>query len=276
MSLFAKMQPYAPLKFSTWCFGSLAKIKIPFLKNYFIRTFIRKYCVNMDEALDPNIESYADFNAFFSRRLKPGARIWAPLPALPSPVDGFISQIGPIEHETMIQAKGHDYTVEELLLDKALSERFQHGRFATLYLSPKDYHRVHMPLEGNLTAMTFVPGRVFSVNPETVNYHPKLFARNERLICHFETARGPMVIVLVGALNVASMFTVWEEKPIKFKTVKTIHYHPPKHFSREAEMGGFLMGSTAILLFPQGMIEWDAGLQPLAQIKMGERLGEVL
>jgi phosphatidylserine decarboxylase len=275
MSFFAKYQPYAPLKFSTWCFGTLAKIKFPWLKNYFIRKFIRKYQVNMDEALQPDINAYATFNDFFSRRLKPGARIWAPLPALPSPVDGFISQMGPIHDQTLVQAKGLDYTVSELLLDEALSERFQNGDFSTLYLSPKDYHRVHMPMDGNLTSMTFVPGRVYSVNPETVDHHPKLFARNERLICHFETSRGPMVIVLVGALNVASMFTAWESKPIKFSSVKNIPYHPPKPFKRGEEMGGFLMGSTAILLFAQGMIEWDAGLKPLDQIKMGERLGEI-
>lgn len=276
MSLFAKMQPYAPLRFSTWVFGFLAKIKIRFIKNYFISKCIRKYNINMDEAVEPNINAYENFNAFFSRRLKPDARPWAPLPALPSPVDGFVSQMGPIEHETIIQAKGLDYTVADLLLDEVFAERFQHGSFATLYLSPRDYHRVHMPMDATLTSMTFVPGRLFSVNPETVDHHPKLFARNERLVCHFETHRGPLAIVLVGALNVASMFTSWEPKPIRYSHIKTFHYHPPKPFKRGEEMGGFLMGSTAILLFPQGMVEWNADLKPLDQIKMGQALGMTL
>jgi phosphatidylserine decarboxylase len=276
MSLFVKMQPYAPLRFSTWCFGTLARIKIPFIKNYFIRKCIRKYDVNMDEVLNPDINSYENFNAFFSRRLKPEARTWAPAPALPSPVDGFISQIGKINHDSIIQAKGLDYTVEDLLVDKALAERFTGGDFATLYLSPRDYHRVHMPMDASLTAMTFVHGKYFSVNPETVDYHPKLFARNERLVCHFETQHGPMVIVLVGALNVSSMFTTWENGPIRHATLKTTQYQPPKPFKRGDEMGGFLMGSTAILLFPKGMIEWDKNLQPLQAIKMGQRLGEAV
>lgn len=273
MSLFAQSQPYLPLKFSTWCFGSLAKIKFPPLKNYFIRKFVRKYSVNMDEALQSDIHAYQTFNDFFSRRLKPGARVWASAPALPSPVDGFISQMGPIQGQTMIQAKGFDYSVEELLCDKAWADKFQDGSFATLYLSPRDYHRVHMPMDGNLVSMTFVPGRLFSVNTETVAHHPKLFALNERLVCYFETAHGPMCIVLVGALNVASMFVAWEEKPVKYDTIKTIDYHPPKHLAREAEMGGFLMGSTAIVLFPKGVVEWDEGLKSLDAIQLGQKLG---
>lgn len=276
MSLFVKMQAYAPLRFSTWCFGALARIEIPFIKNYFIRKCIRKYNVNMDEALVSDVNAYKSFNAFFSRRLKPQARVWAPLPALPSPVDGFISQMGNIEHHTIIQAKGLDYTVADLLVDPILAERFTNGTFATLYLSPRDYHRVHMPIDATLTAMTFVPGKYFSVNPETVDHYPKLFARNERLVCHFETAHGPMVIVLVGALNVSSMFTSWEEGPIRYSHIKTTHYHPPKHFKRTDEIGGFLMGSTAIALFPEGMVAWDKNLQPLEAIKMGQRLGELL
>lgn len=275
MSFFyKKVQPYAPLRFSTWVFGFLAKINIPFIKNYFIRKCIRKFDIDMNEAVEPNIEAYQNFNAFFSRKLQPSARTWAPLPALPSPVDGFISQIGSIDHETIIQAKGLDYTISDLLLDKSYSERFYHGNFATLYLSPRDYHRVHIPIEGNLSSMTFVPGRLFSVNPETVNHHPKLFARNERLICHFETVHGPMAIVLVGALNVASMFVSWEAEPIRYSDIKTFHYHPPKSFKRGDELGGFLMGSTAILLFGQGMIEWNADLKPLDQIKLGQALGK--
>lgn len=276
MSLFAKIQPYAPLRFSTWVFGTLATIKIRFIKNYFIQKCIRKYNVNMDEALESDINTYENFNAFFSRRLKPTARVWAPLPALPSPVDGFISQLGSIEHETIVQAKGLDYTISDLLVDKVLAERFNHGSFATLYLSPRDYHRVHMPMDASLTCMTFVPGRYFSVNPETVDHHAKLFARNERLVCHFETAHGPMVIVLVGALNVSSMFTSWEDGPIRHAHIKTSHYHPPKPFKRGDEMGGFLMGSTAIVLFPQGMIQWDTALKPLDQIKLGQKLGTIL
>jgi len=275
MSLFyKKVQPYAPLRFSTWVFGFLAQIKISLIKNYFIRKCIRKFDIDMNEALEPNPDTYENFNAFFSRRLKPGARTWAPLPALPSPVDGFISQMGSIEHETIVQAKGLQYTISDLLLDKQYSERFYHGSFATLYLSPRDYHRVHMPMDANLTSMTFVPGRLFSVNPETVDHHPKLFARNERLICHFETPQGPMALILVGALNVASMFVSWEPEPIRYSDVKNFDYHPPKSFKRGDELGGFLMGSTVILLFGQGMIQWNTALKPLDPIKLGQELGK--
>lgn len=276
MSTFAKMQAYAPLKFSTWCFGFLARINIPFIKNYFIRKCIRKYNIDMQEAIQPDIHAYKNFNEFFSRRLKPSARPWAPAPALPSPVDGYISQIGSIQDQTIIQAKGLDYTVSELLLDPHLAERFNHGSFATLYLSPRDYHRVHMPMDGNLVSMTFVPGRLFSVNPETVDYWPKLFARNERLVCHFETAQGPMVIVLVGALNVASMFTSWEEGAIRYASVTTRHYHPPISLKRGDEVGGFVMGSTAIVLFPQGVVEWKSDLKPLDEVKLGREIGRVI
>lgn len=275
MSFIYQLQKYGPKKFSTRIFGLLAEIENPALKNYFIRKFITKYNIDMNEAVLENPEDYKTFNEFFTRQLKDGKRNWASEPELPSPVDGFVSRIGEIETTTMIQAKGLEYCLNDLLADEDYAKQFNHGSFATLYLSPRDYHRVHMPLDAKLTSMTFVPGTLFSVNTETVNRQPGLFTQNERLICHFESSLGAFAMVLVGALNVGSMFTDWHDGPVKSNAMKTWQYSPPIEMKREQEMGGFLMGSTVIMVFSPGMVDWKADLQPEKEIKLGQGLGTV-
>ena len=242
-----------------------------------IRRFVLKYNVNMDEALDSNIASYASFNDFFTRALKPGARPLASADLI-CPVDGAISQFGIISGDQIFQAKGHRYATTALVGgDAALAERFKDGSFATLYLSPKDYHRIHMPCEGRLKQMIYVPGDLFSVNPTTARGVPGLFARNERLVCVFESARGPFVLVLVGATIVGSMATVWHGlvNPPRLPDVKTWDYDGTVELKQGDEMGRFLLGSTVVMLFPKTLKtplafnpEWTPGL--------AVRLGEVM
>ncbi len=242
-----------------------------------IRRFVLKYNVNMDEALDSNIASYASFNDFFTRALKPGARPLASADLI-CPVDGAISQFGIISGDQIFQAKGHRYSTTALVGgDAALAERFKDGSFATLYLSPKDYHRIHMPCEGRLKQMTYVPGDLFSVNPTTARGVPGLFARNERLVCVFESARGPFVLVLVGATIVGSMATVWHGlvNPPRLPDVQTWDYDGTVELKQGDEMGRFLLGSTVVMLFPKTLKtplafnpEWTPGL--------AVRLGEVM
>ncbi len=243
-----------------------------------IRRFVARYQVNMAEALNSDIASYPTFNAFFTRALKPGARPLAPA-ALVCPVDGAISQFGAIEQDQIFQAKGHSYSTTALVGgDAALGAQYQNGSFATLYLSPKDYHRIHMPCEGRLSRMIYVPGELFSVNPVTARGVPGLFARNERVVCVFESARGPFVLALVGATIVGSMATVWHGvvNPPRGKAVREWHYgagdQPPVVLKQGEEMGRFLLGSTVVMLFPQGPLrfnpDWTAG--------RGVRLGETM
>ncbi len=234
------------------------RVETPWFKNLLIKTFIRVFKVDMSEALEEAPTAYPTFNAFFTRALKPEAR---PMPddpdAILSPADGTISQMGPIEGDTIFQAKGHGFTTAELLGgDEALAEEFRDGWFATIYLSPRDYHRVHMPMTGTLRKMIHVPGRLFSVAPFTVRTVPKLFARNERVACIFDTECGPMALVLVGAINVGSIETVWagEVTPPAGNRVTTHQYNQPRQVGptirRGEEAGRFNMGSTAIILVP--------------------------
>ena len=242
-----------------------------------IRRFVLKYNVNMDEALDSNIASYASFNDFFTRALKPGARPLASADLI-CPVDGAISQFGIISGDQIFQAKGHRYSTTALVGgDAALAERFKDGSFATLYLSPKDYHRIPTPCEGRLKQMIYVPGDLLSVNPTTARGVPGLFARNERLVCVFESARGPFVLVLVGATIVGSMATVWHGlvNPPRLPDVKTWDYDGTVELKQGDEMGRFLLGSTVVMLFPKTLKtplafnpEWTPGL--------AVRLGEVM
>ncbi len=242
-----------------------------------IRRFVRKYSVNMDEALNSDIASYASFNDFFTRALKPGARPLASADLI-CPVDGAISQFGPISDDQIFQAKGHRYAATALLGgDAALAEKYRHGSFATLYLSPRDYHRIHMPADGRLTQMTYVPGDLFSVNPATARGVPGLFARNERLVCVFESTRGPVrhnfVLVLVGATIVGSMATVWHGvvNPPRLAAVKTWNYAGQKvELKQGDEMGRFLLGSTVVMLFPKGALRFNPAWQPTQAIRLGE------
>ena len=240
-----------------------------------IRRFVAQYGVNMAEAAEPDIAKYASFNDFFTRALKPGARPLAQSEWV-SPVDGAISQFGTIEGNQIFQAKGHRYSTTALVGgDAALAAPFENGHFATLYLSPKDYHRIHMPCAGKLTRMIHVPGDLFSVNPTTARGVPGLFARNERVVCFFEGARGPWVLVLVGATIVGSMATVWHGivNPPRPGTVREWRYEDQAvRLARGDEMGRFLLGSTVVLLFPPGPLKFNPAWAPAGAIRMGEAM----
>jgi phosphatidylserine decarboxylase len=234
-----------------------------------IRWFVKKYQVNMAEALNPNINSYATFNDFFTRALKPGARVISAAELI-SPVDGAISQFGAIEFDQIYQAKGHSYSTTALVGgDQTLAAQFQNGSFATLYLSPKDYHRIHMPCDGRLIRMIYVPGDLFSVNPTTARGVPGLFARNERVVCVFETDNGPFVLVLVGATIVGSMATVWHGQinPPRSADIREWRYDDELISLKQGdEMGRFMLGSTVVMLFPESRSKtmafkpsWTAG-----------------
>jgi phosphatidylserine decarboxylase len=219
-----------------------------------IRWFVKKYQVNMAEALNPDISSYATFNDFFTRALKPGARPLA-VAELICPVDGAISQFGGIKQDQIFQAKGHSYSTTTLVGgDSTLAAQFLNGSFATLYLSPKDYHRIHMPCDGTLKRMIYVPGDLFSVNPTTARGVPGLFARNERVVCVFDTVKGPFVLVLVGATIVGSMATVWHGQinPPRLADVREWRYDDELISLKQGdEMGRFMLGSTVVMLFPE-------------------------
>jgi phosphatidylserine decarboxylase len=241
-----------------------------------IDRFVRRYNVNIREAANPETASYKSFNAFFTRPLRGDARPLAAA-AFVSPVDGAISQCGPIAGDQVFQAKGHSYSTRALVGgDAALAAQFQDGEFATLYLSPRDYHRIHMPCAGRLTRMVHVPGDLFSVNPTTARGVPGLFARNERVVCVFEGDHGPFVLVLVGATIVGSMATVWHGvvNPPRPGTVREWTYEMGSiTLAKGEEMGRFLLGSTVVMLFPQGVMQFNADWTPTRPIVMGEAMG---
>jgi len=244
-----------------------------------VRWFVRKYGVDLGEAVESDPAAYASFNDFFTRALKPGARPIADAD-LVCPVDGTISQFGAIEHDQVLQAKGHRYSTTALVGgDHALAERFHDGSFATLYLSPKDYHRIHMPCDGTLVRMIHVPGSLFSVNPVTARGVPRLFARNERVVCVFESdVFGVFVLTLVGATIVGSMATVWHGvvNPPRVRRVREWHY-PERGVTLKQgeEMGRFLLGSTVVLLFPKCALRFNPRWQPGAPIRLGEPMAEL-
>ena len=243
-----------------------------------IRKFVDHYRVDMSEAANPAIDSYPTFNEFFTRALREGARPIADA-ALVCPVDAAISQFGPIEHDQIFQAKGHSYSTRALVGgDQALAHRFDHGHFATLYLAPRDYHRIHMPCEGRLTRMIYIPGDLFSVNPLTARHVPSLFARNERVVCVFETAFGPFVNVLVGATIVGSVATVWHGvvNPPRGREVREWHYGDKNIvLAKGAEMGRFLLGSTVVMLFPRKVVTFTRGWAPTRAVRLGEPMGTI-
>lgn len=242
-----------------------------------IQRFIKRYGVNMAEAENPDPASYATFNEFFTRPLKVGARPLSDADFV-SPVDGAISHLGPIAGDQIFQAKGHAYSASALLGgDEERARSYQDGSFATLYLSPRDYHRIHMPCAGRLVRMVHVPGDLFSVNPVTARGVPGLFSRNERVVCHFESDFGPFVLVLVGATIVGSMATVWHGvvNPPRPGSVRMWDYSEAQavHLNKGAEMGRFLLGSTVVLLFPKATIRLNAEWKPAGSIRMGEAMG---
>jgi phosphatidylserine decarboxylase len=250
-------------------------------KNAFINAIVRLYGVEMSEALEPNPQAYPSFNAFFTRALKPEARPLCPdADAVLCPADGAVSQIGSIGQGRIFQAKGKHFDVVELLGgDADRAEPFANGRFATVYLSPRDYHRLHMPLAGTLREMVHVPGRLFSVNAGTADNIPHLFARNERVATLFNTEAGPMALVLVGAIFVASIETVWEgvvTPPSASEPRSWVYPNSPPKLAKGEEMGRFNMGSTIIVLFGEKAVSWEENLAAGDKVRMGGRLGRRL
>lgn len=273
--LFALIQYPLPHHLLSRLVGCLAECRIGWLKNALIKAFIRQFKVDMNEAVESDPTVYPTFNAFFTRALKADAR---PLDeGLLSPADGTLSQWGEIDAGRLIQAKGHHFNMAELLGgDPLKASDYRNGSFATVYLSPKDYHRVHMPVAGTLTEMVYVPGRLFSVNDATTRHVPGLFARNERLVCHFETERGPMVMVLVGAMIVAAIETVWSGQvtPLSGR-VERVRFDKPVHLAQGEEMGRFKLGSTVVMAFAnQATFEASSTNGPMA-VRMGQRLGDM-
>ena len=274
-----------PQRLSSRCIYALTRVRAPWFKNRLIRVFSRRFGVNLGEAESADPNAYPHFNAFFTRALRPSARpLAAPANALCSPVDGAVSQLGTAAGGRLLQAKGRDYSLGELLGDERRAQPFLGGPFITLYLSPRDYHRIHMPLAGRLCETVHIPGRLFSVSPLTTRVVPQLFARNERLVSLFDTAAGPLALVMVGAINVGSMQTVWAGQitpPYGRPGRVMVQSYPAAGetavaLAKGMEMGRFNMGSTVILLFAPGAASWSAALAPGAPVKMGQQLGEVL
>ncbi|HLA30784.1 MAG TPA: archaetidylserine decarboxylase [Pseudomonas sp.] len=279
--LFILSQYLLPHHLLSRLIGCAAECRAGWFKNRLIGWFARQYQVNMSEAQIEDLNAFEHFNAFFTRALKEGTRPLDPTPgAVLSPADGAVSQLGKIEHGRIFQAKGHSFSLVELLGgDSERAKPFMGGEFATIYLSPKDYHRVHMPLSGTLREMVYVPGRLFSVNQCTAQNVPELFARNERVVCLFDSERGPMAVVLVGAMIVASIETVWAGlvTPPK-RALKSFHYdataRAPIVLDKGAELGRFKLGSTAIVLFGPEQVQWAAQLAANSGVQMGQRLGD--
>jgi phosphatidylserine decarboxylase len=246
------------------------------VRRWLIDTVTRRFGVDLSEAEVADPGAYDSFNAFFTRSLKAGARVPDPdQRAVLMPADGRISQCGTIDGDRIFQAKGFTFTTEELLADAAAAEAFDDGLFATVYLSPKDYHRVHMPWTGTLRETVHVPGRLFSVGPDAVRIVPRLFARNERLVCHFDTSFGPMAVVMVGALLVSGVETVWSGIEIpRYGDAVTVKDYRGAGITLErfAEMGRFNYGSTVIVLLPRGMATLAAGLTSESPVRLGQRL----
>ena len=278
--LFVLVQYLLPHHFLSRLAGSIAECRWPWFKNRLIRWFIHRYQVDMSEAADPGPDNYPHFNAFFTRALHSTARpIDTNQHAIISPADGCISQIGAIDKGSVLQAKGQNYSLLSLLAnDQQLADDFHCGHFATIYLAPRDYHRAHMPIAGKLRDMYYVPGTLFSVNHATATYVPGLFARNERVVCVFDTAIGPMIMVLIGAMLVASIETVWAGTVTpQQRVIHHYDYRPRRaaiHLSRGAEMGRFKLGSTVILLFAEGAVQWQQRYVVGSRLSIGEALAE--
>jgi phosphatidylserine decarboxylase len=255
--------------------GWLANCRWSWLKNLMINWFIKHYKVDMSIAEKPQVEDYATFNEFFIRKLKAGVRPIAAEPdAIISPVDGVLSQWGEISQGKLIQAKGFEYSLDVLLARSKFTQNFREGQFMTLYLSSKDYHRVHMPMDGGLLEMTYVPGSLFAVNQATTCQIPAIFAKNERVLCTFQTTHGKMAVILVGAMLVASINTAWAGKvtPNKNKSMKSSSYEGIK-LRKGEEMGYFCMGSTVIVLFEPQKARWETSLAPNQSVKYGQKIG---
>jgi len=249
-------------------------------KNFLIGRVVKSYSVDMTQAAQTDPFAFASFNAFFTRALKPGARhAPADARAIACPADGRISQFGAIREGRIFQAKGQDFSVTELLADESEAAKYTNGQFITVYLSPRDYHRVHAPLSGTLRETVHIPGRLFSVAPLPVAHVPRLFARNERLVCHFDGAHGPFAVVLVGAMLVSGVETVWSgvEIPPYASAIQRKDWRGKDvHLQRFAELGRFNMGSTAILILPAAVAQLDPGLVPEGFVEVGQEIGRFI
>jgi phosphatidylserine decarboxylase len=278
--LFVALQHLLPQHALSSAMFWLTRRRTPVMVPWAIRLYARFFAIDLAEAARPEPDAYANFNAFFTRALRPGARpLTNEAGAIACPVDGRVSEAGRIQQGQLLQAKGHHYELGALLGgNPALAERFNDGLFATFYLSPRDYHRIHMPVSGQLSHTIHVPGRLFSVNPTTVAGVPGLFARNERVICLFETDHGPMAVILVGAIFVGSIETIWAGRLTPPRARAVTIMDPglnPVQLERGTELGRFNMGSTVILLFPQGVARWSSVLDAGAPVRCGSVIGHI-
>jgi phosphatidylserine decarboxylase len=274
-SLFVSFQYLLPQHALSRLILRATRVRAPWFKNWLIRGFLKLYAIDMSDAVQSDPLSFGSFNEFFTRELKNGSRHIAPgLQEIACPVDGAISEAGQIEGDRLLQAKGRNYTLSELLAAQSWAKDFEGGSFATIYLAPFNYHRIHMPVRGELRETVYVPGRLFSVNAATAAQVPRLFARNERVLTLFDTACGQVALILVGALNVGSMATVWagDITPAGRRVVTTL---PPQAVTLDkgAELGRFNMGSTVILLFQAGRVRWHADTRAGAAVRLGQSLG---
>lgn len=268
------LQSLVPQHLLTQFAGKLANAKTPWFKNFLIHRFMKTYNIDLSEAVIQSPEDFASFNDFFIRQLQPAARpICDGSREIASPVDGSVAQIGTIAINQLLQAKGFLFDLEALLGgDHELAEKFYDGSFATLYLAPSNYHRIHMPLDGTLTQSIYVPGKLFSVNTKTTDVVPNLFSRNERLITVFDTPAGKMAVILVGAMIVGSIQTTWMAEPIRGKQITREVVPTDASFEKGDELGFFKLGSTVILLFEKDRIQWNSAFQPGSPIQMGQCL----
>jgi phosphatidylserine decarboxylase len=277
--LFVALQRILPKQALSRLVAKAAESNLPWLKNALIGLAIKAFNINMDEALTSNLDDYKNFNAFFTRELKPGVRpLDIEIDSIASPADGAISQAGKINKNKILQAKGIDYTAERLLGNDEDAKRYHEGSFATIYLSPRDYHRVHIPIEGKLKRTRYIPGSLFSVNDMTAQALPGLFARNERLVCEFESNdAGTFAVIFVGAILVAGIETVWSgfETPGPGAVRDTDFSGQSLNFMKGDEIGRFKFGSTVILLFQNQAANWEDGINANAAVQMGQKIGSV-
>jgi phosphatidylserine decarboxylase len=277
--LFAAFQYVIPKRALSRIIYSVMRAESPLVKRTLIKSFLSGYRVNMAEAVQSDPLAYRSFNEFFTRPLRPGARTIAPGgDVIVSPVDGTVSQAGPLHGDAIIQAKGIQYSALELLAgDAQATQSYRNGNFTCIYLAPYNYHRIHMPFGGRLLKTVYVPGELFSVNAATARAVPRVFARNERVICEFDTALGRMAVILVGALFVGSMETVYAGEinppPRRQKRAIAISKGLGQTLTKGAELGRFNMGSTVVLLFQERKVRWEEFLQPLATVQMGRAIG---
>lgn len=275
--LFVALQRLLPQHALSRLIARVAESKMPWLKNRLIERAIAAFDINIDEAASSDLDDYENFNSFFTRALKEGARpIDQDSDALISPADGAVSQAGPITQQRIIQAKGSDYSASRLLGDSEEAKRYTDGAFTTIYLSPKDYHRVHMPIAGTLMSTRYIPGDLFSVNDKTAQALPGLFARNERLVCQFDSELGQFALVFVGAMLVAGIETVWGgfETPGRGAVRNADFSGRGLRFDKGEEIGRFKFGSTVILMFQKDKIDWQDSFIPQAAVQMGEKIAK--